>query len=418
MFRVFRHKAFSLFFVGYFISTIGNALFYLSVLWYVQLMTGEGKYVALLGLMITIPQLFMFVSGVVADRFSRRKVMLFTDVFSFIIVLFLSIYLAFFSYSFWVIAISFLLLNICHNLFMPASRAFMPLTLPEGELTVGNSLFVMVTRIGAIMAATAGAFLLTLVNETYFFLFNAMTFLISATFLLILKRFVNEQREMPSNQVPEGRFSLKGFLNDIKDGVRVIKNEKILLFMLPGVLLTNLFFVTFFYLTPSWSQQILKAGAKGYSLLELSLGLGALTGAFISGWISKWITPKLGLTTAFLLQSVIVFFPMFPYLYPGMVVLFIASVGTGMAGAFMMTMMQQIIPDDYRGRAFGLLMSVMGGIVPIGTILSGLLSSYIGLSGTFWISSVGCAGGAIMLAVTFATVPYQTGQTSNTVISN
>lgn len=51
--------------------------------------------------------------------------------------------------------------------------------------------------------------------------------------------------------------------------------------MIPGVFFTNIFFVTFNYLTPVWSQQILRKGAEGYSLMELGLATGFFIGAFM-----------------------------------------------------------------------------------------------------------------------------------------
>lgn len=77
-----------------------------------------------------------------------------------------------------------------------------------------------------------------------------------------------------------------------------------------------------------------------------------------------------------------------------------------MAGAFTMTMIQQLIPDAVRGRAFGALMSLMGGVVPIGTVLAGFLVTLVGVHGMFWIAGTGCATGAIILAITFARIPF------------
>jgi Major Facilitator Superfamily. len=178
--------------------------------------------------------------------------------------------------------------------------------------------------------------------------------------------------------------------------------------MIPGVFLTNLFFVSFIYLTPGWSETVLHAGSRGYSLLELGLGAGTFIGALMAGFLSKFLNVRGGEILAFLLESTILFFPMFPILSINVLILFIVGLGSGLANAYTMTLIQQIIPDRQRGRAFGILMSLMGGVVPVGTFVCGLLVKVIGLKGVFWISGIVCAIGSILLALTFKLVPIKT----------
>lgn len=235
MISALKNRSFLLFFSGFVISDIGNALFYLSAFWFVQLKTGDARYVAWLGLMITIPQLLLFLTGIIADRFPRARVMMVTDILSMLIVLVLAIY-SMFSFSFWTVAFLFLFLNICENIFMPASRAFMPQTLPDKDLTAGNSMFAMATEMSTIVAATLGAFLLNLIDETVFFLFNAGTFFISALILIILnkrmtgdKSNLKEQREETDDSEssqPKEKYKFKSFLNELEMVLKLSRKKK------------------------------------------------------------------------------------------------------------------------------------------------------------------------------------------------
>lgn len=182
------------------------------------------------------------------------------------------------------------------------------------------------------------------------------------------------------------KINIRDFLKDGVEGFVTIKNSKKLLLMIPGVFLTNLFFVTFTYLTPGWSQKILHAGSEGYSLMELGLGIGTFVGALASGWLSNFINVKRGIIATFLLESTIVFFPIFPILFINVSLLLLNGIGSGLANAYTMTLLQQVIPDEHRGKAFDTLMSLMGGVVPIRTFICGLLAKMIGLHGVFWIS--------------------------------
>ncbi|WP_033829696.1 MFS transporter [Bacillus andreraoultii] len=418
MMEILTYKAFMRFYSGFIISEIGTKMFYLSIFWFVQEKTQESSYTAWLGLAITIPQLFMFIFGVFADRYNRRKVMIITDICSVLILLIITTYTYLIEFSILFIAIMFSLLNICNNIFFPTSRAFMPSTLPEDKLVLGNSLFATGTQISTIIASTLGAFLLSKVNIYLFFIFNSITFLLSA-FNLFLLRFVlpKESENGTVHQKIQNKekklFAVKQFINDIVEGFHTIKGSKILLFMIPGVFLTNIFFVTFVFLTPGWSQEILHSGSKGYSLLELGLGIGTFIGAFASGWLSKFLNIKRGEILAFLFQSTIVFFPIFPILSVNIFILFLYGIGSGLANAYTMTLIQHIIPDHQRGRAFGTLMSIMGGVVPVGTFICGLLVKYIGLTGVFWMSGIVCSIGALILALTFKFIPIKEQDNKN-----
>ncbi|WP_404996629.1 MFS transporter [Caldifermentibacillus hisashii] len=415
---ILANKAFMRFYTGFIISEIGTKMFYLSIFWFVQEKTQEPSYTAWLGLAITIPQLFMFIFGVFADRYNRRKIMIITDICSALILLMITTYTYVIEFSILFIAVMFSLLNICNNIFFPTSRAFMPSTLPEEKLVLGNSLFATGTQISTIIASTIGAFLLSKVNIYLFFIFNTITFLFSA-FNLFLLRFVLPKESVNKTVQPKNRkkekklFAVKQFINDVVEGFRVIKSSKILLFMIPGVFFTNIFFVTFIYLTPGWSQKILHSGPEGYSLLELGLGIGTFLGAFASGWFSKFINIKRGQILAFLFQSTIVLFPVFPILIVNVFILFLYGIGSGLANAYTMTLIQHIIPDHQRGRAFGTLMSIMGGVVPIGTFICGLLVNYIGLVGVFWMSGIVCSIGALILALTFKFIPIKEQDNKN-----
>lgn len=115
--EILANKAFMRFYTGFIISEIGTKMFYLSIFWFVQEKTQEPSYTAWLGLAITIPQLFMFIFGVFADRYNRRKIMIITDICSALILLTITTYTYVIEFSILFIAVMFSLLNICNNIF-------------------------------------------------------------------------------------------------------------------------------------------------------------------------------------------------------------------------------------------------------------------------------------------------------------
>lgn len=206
-----KHRLFMRFYLGFVISEIGTQLFDLSIFWYVQEKTHNPSNTAWLGLAVTLPQLFMFFFGVLADRYNRRHVMIITDILSAIIVTALTIFTSIFHFSIPLIAILFALLNISHNIFFPASRAFLPSTLPEEKLVTGNSLFAMGTEMAAIVAGAIGALLFSRVSFLVFFLINAFTFIISAVNLFLMGDPAKNNRD------PEKSGNSDGIKKTMKD---------------------------------------------------------------------------------------------------------------------------------------------------------------------------------------------------------
>jgi len=279
-------------------------------------------------------------------------------------------------------------------------------------LNLGNSLFTMATQFSTIIGATIGAVLLNKLNIVMFFLFNAATFLFS--FLMVA--LIRDDHGHPSLAGAKGRpieklheaFNkqyIMIFFSSVKGSFSLFKKHKLLRYMIPGVFFTNIFFVTFNYLTPAWSQPILRKGAEGYSLMELGLATGFLIGAFMAAVLSKRVSAKYGQILAFLIEGLLMLFPVFKNLYYDVFVLLLAGIGFGMSNTFGATMIQEMIPKDYRGRAFGVFMTALGGVVPIGTFISGILAGILGLIGVFWISGIGVAIGAVILAAVFAKIP-------------
>ena len=62
------------------------------------------------------------------------------------------------------------------------------------------------------------------------------------------------------------------------------------------------------------------------------------------------------------------------------------------------TMLQTIVDDDKRGRVMSLYVTSFMGMVPIGSLLAGLLASHIGAPWTVFAGGTACVFGAIMFA--------------------
>nr|WP_279388290.1 MFS transporter [Tumebacillus sp. BK434] len=405
------HRNFRFLFLGQSGTAIGMNLFAFALYWFVQDSTNDPQYLLWLGLMMSIPQLISVFGGVIADRGDRLKVMIRFESIRFLLVLILAIYVGVKGGNFWVIASLYLLMNVIGNLSSPASQALVPEILPESDWASGNGLIQGVRRFAGVIAASTCAVLLSFVPVSVIFGFYSFLILLSLLTLFAILRNRAADDSSASTDPHDGSTNEQlSWWNSLVQGFRFTWELKILRLLIPIFILENVLYIPYMILAAAWSDVVLHAGARGYSLLELSIGAGAVAGYILSSWVSKKISLEQGFVLFSGLQIVIVLYPAITNLYVNMLLLFVMGLGSAVAGNFFFTILQKIVPSKLHGRVIGMLTTVVGGILPLGTVISGGFLHLFGLHGAYWIASVGLAVTAIvqMIAV------YQYSKTNTT----
>lgn len=77
---VLSNRKFFILWVSQAISRLGDSLFYIALLWYVQESTGSSLMLGFTGAAMMAPAVLGLVAGVMVDRWDRLKVMLVSDV--------------------------------------------------------------------------------------------------------------------------------------------------------------------------------------------------------------------------------------------------------------------------------------------------------------------------------------------------
>src|SRR6056297_4220036 len=105
---------FILLFLGGFVSRIGNGIHYIALVWFVLDITGSGSATGLILLLSTLPGVIIGpFSGVIADKFDRKKLIVFMDILRGLIVLWLGYTVYIGIANFFHIGIATVLIAIC-----------------------------------------------------------------------------------------------------------------------------------------------------------------------------------------------------------------------------------------------------------------------------------------------------------------
>lgn len=229
-----------------------------------------------LTLRVTAFVMFGSYAGIVADRFSRKKIMIITNLFRMIIV----ISFAFLNSS-WQLYILIFLLNIFNAFFSPAYKATVPQLISSKE-NYGNAIALSNATwqlLGVLGPGLAGILAVAWGSREIFFI-DAFTFVISSLIILFIPiRSVLTEKE--------NTFSLRSTWNDMVTGTRLVFGNGSIRFAILIELAAALAGAQVMVNSIGHIKGELNLGDSEYGLVMAAFGIGATIAAFTSSTIDK-----------------------------------------------------------------------------------------------------------------------------------
>ncbi|MEZ0536566.1 MFS transporter [Caldicellulosiruptoraceae bacterium PP1] len=381
-FAALKSKNFKYFWMGQCISLIGTWLQNTALSWLVLTLTKSAFLVGLFSALQFTPQLFLSLfAGTIVDHFPKKKLLMVTQSLLMILALLLSFLIWVKAINYPILLIFALFLGIINTFDMPTRQSFV-IELVGQELLVNavalNSLNFNLARV--IGPAIAGI-LLKSVGMSICFLLNGLSFVAVLIGLFLIDVGLKPMSEKKNNKMIE----------DIIEGLKYTKNNKIILQTIILVLIMNVFIMNFNVLIPLYTKYILHKDEAGYGFLLSSMGIGALLGALFVA-----TTSRRGPTLKRLYFSLVV--------SSGMLILIgfnknynLSSLMFALVGFFMIlftttanSTLQLSSADEYRGRIMSLYTLVFAGTTPIGSLISGSFAQIFKANGAFIACGVAC----------------------------
>jgi MFS family permease len=266
------HRNFRLIWIGLFVSFSGSMMQNAGLLWHVSLLVApdrKGLALGLVGLVRVVPiVLFSMISGVVADAWDRRRLMLFTQVAATAVAMGLAV-LAFRRVTtVWPIYVLAALGSGVGAFDLPARNSLVPSLVPREHLPNAISLNTIMFQTASVVGPSLGGVLIAAASVGWVYIANAVSFSFVIVALLLM-------RDVPARSPSEA-----GSRDDVSwhaalEGLRFV-------FRSPLIRSTMLldFFATFFSsataLLPIFAQDILRVGARGYGWLYAAPAVGAM----------------------------------------------------------------------------------------------------------------------------------------------
>ena len=336
--------------------------------WQVLVMTDSAFQVALIGFYRMAPLFFFgLVSGLIADRFDRRKVVLFAQLWNAMVMVALAALALTDRLTPWHLAILVTALGFSYALDMPSRRSFIYDMMGPRRLVNALALDHLGMDGAKMLGPILGGLLWPVIGAGGCFLILAVGYVVN--FFIYLG--------LPSSKT-QGSSSSGPVLRTLAEGLRYVFHNPVILGVLAITVVLNFLGFPYQNLVPVVAKKMLEQGPRLTGLLLAADGFGAMVVALL-------IASRRGLKhkgRVFVLGSVLVMvtvllFSFSPWYLLSFVLLLIAGAG----GAGFATMQSGIIlisaSDAMRGRAMGTLILAIG-FQPLGALLIGVLASALG----------------------------------------
>jgi len=370
MFRSLRHRDYALFWTGNFLSNIGTWMQNLALGWQILLMTNSPFLLGLNGFLGTVPSLvFSLPGGAIADRLSRRRLMLVTQTAMAALALVLGVLTSFHVVRInEILAISFLT-GLASALNSPAYQAMVPDLVERTDLVNAVALNSAQFNLSRAIGPTLAGIALGAVGVAGCYYLNSFSFLALIIALLVL-RLPDKHREMEPGA---------GMWGAVLDGGRFINRHRLIVILLSVPAFLALFGLPFVVLMPAFARDLLHLGASGLGYLMAGAGLGAVISALtLAGQRSAEGRGGFIFTSAAVFSLALILLARAHSFWWAFALL--AVLGATMVGALALTntTLQLISPPDLRGRIMSFYALAVMGLAPLGSLWVGSVAEKLG----------------------------------------
>jgi MFS family permease len=344
----------------------------------------KGLALGLVGLVKVVPIIiFSMISGVVADAWDRRKLMLMTQIAATAVAVALAV-LTFRGLTVvWPIYVLAALGAAVGAFDLPARQALVPSLVPRDHLPNAISLQTIMFQLASVAGPSLGGLLIASTGVGWVYLANAVSF--GAVILALVL-----MRDVPATTVQEGQKQ-EVSLGAAAEGLRFVFRSPII----RSTMLLD-FFATFFSsataLLPIFAQDILRVGASGYGWLYAAPATGAVVTSAIMvpltekiqrrGRTLLWAVGGYGLATVVFGVSRSFWLTFFCLAMTG---------ATDTVSMIIRNVVRQLeTPDHLRGRMIGVNMVFFMGGPQLGELEAGAVANWLGAPFSVISGGVGC----------------------------
>jgi MFS family permease len=378
--KALQSRNYRLYFSGQSISVIGTWMQRTAMYWLIYEKTNSPFILGVAVFAAQFPSfLLSALGGVVSDRFNRYRVLLTTQIASFIQATALTLVVISGHDTVWLLLSLSVVLGIINAFDVPARQSMIYEMVDNKEdvpnaIALNSSMFHLARLIGPALSGIV----LEQLGASICFLINAASFLAVITSLLFVK--------LPPYKRPE---RITNVFTDLKNGFTYLKETPSISKVMLMLALISLLSLPYITLLPVYAKDIFFGKASTFGYLNSLVGVGALTGALFLASIKPGTDLKKVLfVNTLLFGAGLAAFSHAPSL--AVAIPFLIVIGFGMMSQTTIsnTLIQLAVAPAMRGRVISYYAMAFFGMQPIGSLLIGSLSQRIGPATTILIQGI------------------------------
>lgn len=371
--------------IGQIASLIGSSAVQFALIWWIASETGSAIMMGLSGLVAFLPATLLSpLAGIVADRYHRKYICIFADLFIGVSAAIFSVLLWLFEMPVWTALIILFFRSIGNAFHQPAFQAMIPQFVPAEDLVkiggwnqlIASGSFLLGPAIGAALYA---AFSLPVILLTDLLGAIIASVMLAAVQIAPMQRVTRESRNTRK---------------ELKEGIEVFRADKALTLLIVVETLCMIFYMPLSSFYPLMTSDYFNATAWHGSVVEILYAAGMMVAAFL---FSSVIKVKQHLLFSYIgMLGVGITSAIGGLLPPDMWAWLIFALACGVMGAFgnvhsipLIAYMQTTIPAEKMGRAFSLIALAASLSMPVGLLIASPVAETVGVNVWFLLSGVG-----------------------------
>jgi len=382
MFKALKSKNFKLFFYGQSVSVIGTWLQKTAVSWMVYSITGSVFLLGLATFLSMIPSLFLApLAGSIIGRYDKHRAMIVLQSLAMLQAgtLALLIYLKIYNINF-ILALS--LIQGIINAFDMTCRQTMMIDIVDKREDLPNAVALNSTmnNFARIAGPALAGIILHQYGEDICFIGNFVSYVPVLISLLMMKITPHIKAENKLNM-----------LDDLIEGLDYVKKETEMARMLLMLTCSSLFVISFNTLMPVFAKDIFSGNAQTFSWFESAAGIGSvLSAVYIANLKSAENMNKLMIAASLLLGFSIIILAVSSSLTVALICMTLSGVGMMGQTSSINIYIQTQSTVNMRSRSISYYMMAYQGMIPVGSLIIGYVSHFIGTRNTVVIQGIIC----------------------------
>lgn len=354
---------------GQLVSALGDVIYAIALGFWILARTGSTALMGALMAAASLPRVLASpFAGVLVDRGDRKRLLILTDTVRGLALALVGVAALLGIVQVWMVFAAAIVIGLGGAFFNPAVASSLPDIVSREKLVQANSVFHMIYTLSGLAGNSAGGILFNVLGAPVMFLFNGISYLISALAILFVK-------------IPkiEAKTERSHFLADMKEGFAFVWRFIGLRHLLTFAAIVNFFTSMGIMLILPLFERQRHLGPALYGLVMACFTGGLLAGLLFASLVHIRPARRFRLFAACGLLSsfTMILFPLHLF-FPLMALLaFVCGVASALLNTFMASVIQLTVPQEMRGKVFGILGSISTGLMPLALFTGGVLAEFI-----------------------------------------